>query len=95
MDSFGFVASPCAMRGIFRELTRDQSAASSVSEIEIDRRFNYAVLSEDPGIVVDLRHASLEGKKDSFWPFFEQCERYSRKTLEWLYKSKGMGRCFT
>lgn len=52
-----------------------------MSEIEIDKRFNYAVLSEDPGILVDLRHASLEGKKDSFWPFFEECERYLQEDI--------------
>jgi hypothetical protein len=81
LNSFGFVADPFAMRGIFRELTRDQSAASSMSEREIDKRFNYAVLSEDPGILVDLRHTSPERKKDSFRPFFVECEQYLQEDI--------------
>ena len=64
------MSSPVTLRGTFRELTGDQSAASSVNESEIDRRFKYAVLSEDPGILIDLRHASPDLKKDSFRPFF-------------------------
>lgn len=76
MNTFGFVSNPVTLRGIFRELTGDQSAASSVSESEIDQRFKYAVLSEDPGLLVDLRHASPEHKKDSFRPFFQECEKY-------------------
>ena len=76
MNTFGFVSNPVTLRGIFRELTGDQSAASSVSESEIDQIFKYAVLSKDPGILVDLRHASPEHKKDSFRPFFQECEKY-------------------
>ena len=76
MNAFGFVSNPVALRGIFRELTGDKAATSSANESEIDRRFQYAVLSEDPGILVDLRHASPDHKKDSFRPFFQECEKY-------------------
>jgi hypothetical protein len=78
------------MRGIFRELTRDQSAASSMSEREIDKRFNYAILSEDPGILVDLRHTSPERKKI-------ECEQYLQEDIgvsvqdgEMLYLAKAV-----
>lgn len=42
-NTFGFVSNPVALRGIFRELTGDQSAASSVSEGEIDRSMLFSV----------------------------------------------------
>ena len=76
INAFGFVSNPVTLRGIYHKLTGDQSAASSVNESEIDRRFKYAVLSEDPGIFTDLRHASPDVKKDSFRPFFHECEKY-------------------
>ena len=66
INTFGFVLNLVALRA---KLTGDQSAASSVSESEIHQRFNYAMFSEDPGILVDLRHAGSEQKNDKFRPF--------------------------
>jgi hypothetical protein len=58
------------------------------------------VLSEDPGILVDLRHTSPDNKKDSFRPFFQECEKYlsedvgvavqERRHGEMLYLAKAI-----
>ena len=76
MYAFGFIGNPVALRAIFKELTGDQSAPANLNQSEIDKRFTYAMLSEDPGIVVNLRHLPPEKKKDSFRDFFGETERY-------------------
>lgn len=66
MQSFGFVAKPVALHAIFRELKRDQSAPTNLTEKEIDSRFQYAMQCEDAGIVVDLRNQPTDKRKDTF-----------------------------
>lgn len=76
MRGFGFVGSPVALRAIFRDLTGDQSAASTLLQSEIDRRFAHAMLSEDASILVDLRHLPPDKKQDTFKVFFAETEKY-------------------
>lgn len=76
MHAFGFIGSPVGLRAIFKELTGDQSAPANLNQSEIDKRFAHAMLSEDPGIVVDLRHLPPNKKQDSFREFFAETERY-------------------
>lgn len=75
-QTYGFVASSVALRSMFRDLARDESAPLNLSQAEIDERMNYALLSEDSGILVDLRNQSPSTKKDKFAAFFEAAERY-------------------
>ena len=75
MQSFGFVGESVALRSIFKELTGDKSAPNTLSEKEIDSRFAHAMLCEDAGIVVDLRHL-FPTTKDSCREFFAETERY-------------------
>jgi hypothetical protein len=74
MSAFGFIGNAVALRAIFKELTGDQSAPANLNQSEIDKRFTYAMLSEDLGIVVNLRH--LPPEKDSCRGFFGETERY-------------------
>ena len=73
-NAYGFVSSKVALRSIFKELTGDKSAAANISEAELDRRLNFALLCEDPGIVVDLRHQA--SGKERFKVFFAETEKY-------------------
>lgn len=76
MQSFGFIGNPVTLRAIFKELTGDQSAPINLNQSEIDERFSHAMLSEDSGIVVDLRNLPQDKKKDTFRDFFAETERY-------------------
>ena len=76
MQSFGFVGESVALRSIFKELTGHKSAPNTLPEKEIDNRFAHAMLCEDAGIVVDLRHLPPTTKKDSYREFFAETERY-------------------
>ena len=76
MHCFGFIENPVALRAIFKELTGDQSAPANLNQSEIDKRFAHAMLSEDPDIIVNLRHLLPDKKKDSFRDFFTETERY-------------------
>ena len=74
--AYGFIASPVAIRSIFKELTGDRSSPTSLTESEIDKRFEFALLSEDPHIAVDLRNQPKDRKSDKFSEFFKETETY-------------------
>ncbi|XP_064646150.1 uncharacterized protein LOC135499336 [Lineus longissimus] len=76
IKAFGFVADSVALRAIFSQLTRDNSAPVNLNSQEIDERFKFAMLSEDAGIMVDLRHQGPENRPDTFREFFEATEKY-------------------
>ncbi|XP_014674480.1 PREDICTED: uncharacterized protein LOC106814652 [Priapulus caudatus] len=76
MRAYGFVSQRVALRSIFKNLTGDQSAAHDTDEKAIDKRFQVALLCEDPGIVVDLRTVKLPNQRDTFATFFAETERY-------------------
>ena len=88
--AFGFVADPVALRAIFKQLTGDNSAPSNLNEKEIDERFRFAMLSEDSGIMVNLRHQAPEKQPDTFKNLF----RSYRKILGRRHRS-GMPRTST
>ena len=48
---FGSVTNPVALRAIFQDLTKDNSGSNSLNEKEIDKRFEHAILCEDPSIL--------------------------------------------
>ena len=54
--------------------TGDASAASCLSEEEVNRRVQLYVTMEDPDIVVDLRHLH-SGQRSKYDVFWEQCEK--------------------
>ena len=57
-------------------MTSDQSAATSLTEKQVDDRFQYALLCEEPDILADLRHQPKERKSDTFTAFFKEAEKY-------------------
>ena len=66
---------------MFRNLTKDNSSSNSLNEREIDKRFDHAILSEDPTIVVDLRNQSPDVNKDTFRVFIEATEKFLRNEV--------------
>ena len=58
----------------------DASAASTLSEHEIDERVKLYVGMEDPDIVLDLRslHSGSRSKYDVFW---EECEKFLQEEV--------------
>ena len=54
-NAFSFAAPSHTLRTIFKQLTGDKSAATNVTEAKIDRRLEFALLSGDESIIVDLR----------------------------------------
>jgi hypothetical protein len=75
-NAYGFVTNRVTLRNIFRTLTSDQSAATSLTEKQVDDRFQYAMLCEEPDILADLRHQPKERKSDTFTAFFKEAEKY-------------------
>ena len=78
-SSYGFATSRVVLRSMFKELTGDKSAPTNVSGLEIDRRLDYAILCEDPDILVDLRNQSSDSREEKFKVFFEQTKKISSK----------------
>ena len=79
-NAYGFVSSPHVLRSIFQNLTGDHSASNNMSEREIDHRFEFALLCEDPNIIVDLRNQS-KSRDTKFKLFFSETEKYLKSVV--------------
>lgn len=58
----------------------DASAASCLSEEEVNNRVQLFVAMEDPTIVMDLRHLH-SGQKSKYDVFWEQCEKFLQEEV--------------
>lgn len=81
MQRYGTVASKVALRSMFSNLTCDMSEAPNLNTKEINKRFHEALLTEDPDILVDLRHQAPCHKKDRFRDFFTETEKYLNEEI--------------
>ena len=66
---------------MFRHLTKDDSSSNRPNKNEIDKRFEYALLCEDSGIIVDLRNQTPTLKKDTFRDFFEATDKFLKNDV--------------
>ena len=64
------------LRSMYAELTLDASASQNPS---LDERLRVAILSEDPEMVIDLRHVNQGRPDDTFNVFFEQLDKILEK----------------
>lgn len=72
---------------MFKSLSGDNSAPLNVSDAEIERRLNYAIMSEDNGTVVDLRNQESDGKTERFGPFSKRLKNTCPALWEWCVRS--------
>ena len=72
MNAYGFVTNGVTLRNIFPTLTSDQSAVTSLTEKQVNERFQYAVLCEEPEILADLHHQPKDKTSDTFTVFFKE-----------------------
>ena len=63
---------PHILRHIYRELTGD--ASREISRAEIDQRVQLAIETDDPDLIIDLRHLNEGRPGDTFAVFFRELE---------------------
>ena len=63
---------PHILRHIYRELTGD--ASREISRAEIDQRVQLAIETDDPDLIIDLRHLNGGRHGDTFAVFFRELE---------------------
>ena len=67
---------PAVLRVIYSELTLDASADQNPA---LEERIRQAIMSEDMGLVTDLRHLNKGRPNDSFEVFFRACLKKWKK----------------
>ena len=83
VHSFGQVTNskPALLREAYRRLTGDRSAASSLTEAEVDARVAEMLELEDPDLICDLR-VNNAGRPQEYIVFLEKCQQYIERQVE-------------
>ena len=69
------------LREAYRRLTNDQSAASNVTEEEIDKRIQCLLDNEDPDLIRNLRLTN-SGRPEEYHVFLEKCQEFVQGKVE-------------
>ena len=74
------ITNTCTTRLFLFLIIGDHSAASNLTEAEVDERMRLLIDMEDPDIVIDLRHHNhgAESKYDVFWA---ECEQFLNEDI--------------
>ena len=66
---------PAALRFFYRDLTGDQSAASTSDQEQLDQRIQQIIDMEDPNVLPDLQ-ALNSGQASRYDTFWEECAKF-------------------
>ncbi len=82
VHNFGHVTNskPAVLREAYKRLTGDRSAASSLTEEEVDARLSEMLELEDPDVLCDLR-VNNPGRPHEYTEFLKKCQQYIEKQV--------------
>ena len=66
---------PSSLRYFYKELTGDESAASTTEQADVDKRIKQIIDMEDPNVLPDLRELNT-GRSAKFNTFWEECAKF-------------------
>ena len=69
------------LREAYRRLTGDASAATNLSEAEVDERIRQMIDQEDPDLIWDLR-LNNSGRPEEYHDFLVKCQEFVANKLE-------------
>jgi hypothetical protein len=77
-EKFGRISpsiKPSSLRYFYKELTGDESAASTTEQADVDKRIKQIIDMEDPNVLPDLRELNT-GRSAKFNTFWEECAKF-------------------